>query len=403
MHPNLKEHVEIIFPENGLDEKLKQAEEQNRKLVIKLGFDPTAPDLHLGHAVVLKKVKQFQNLGHHIVIIIGDFTARIGDPTGKNKSRPPLKEEQIKENAQTYVEQLSKILDIGKCAIRYNSEWLDKLNLSNAIQLLSHATVAQMMHRKDFNSRFEKGVPIALHELIYPLLQGYDSVEIKADIEMGGTDQLFNCSVGRQLQEAAGKAGQIVVGMPLLKGIDGSEKMSKSQNNIIGLTEHPNDMFGKIMSIPDSLIVEYLNLVTDFTEEEKKELLQQINDGLNPMVLKKKMGHNVVQQYHGLEAASLALEFFEKQFQRKKFDEKLFTDISVSTNEALRSLQQVSLIDLCKVIKPSESKSSLRRLIEAGSVTINGHKVMDIHSSIRLDNFPVKIKIGKRDYFQLIH
>ncbi len=402
MNHILKENVEIIFPENGLDDKLKQAELQNRKLVIKLGFDPTAPDLHLGHAVVLKKLRQFQDLGHLIVIIIGDFTARIGDPTGKNKSRPPLSEEQIKENAKTYVAQLSKILDISKCSIRFNSEWLERMNLSNSIQLLSQATVAQMMHRNDFSSRFEKGNPIALHELIYPLLQGYDSVEIKADIEMGGTDQLFNCSVGRQLQESAGKSGQAVLCMPLLKGTDGSEKMSKSQNNIIGLTDHPNDMFGKIMSIPDALIVEYLKLVTDFTDEEKNDNIQQLNDGLNPMVLKKRIGLNVVKQYHGLEEARLALEFFENQFQKKSFDEKTFAEISISTIADLHSKQEVQLIDLCKIIKQSESKSNLKRLIEAGSVTINGGKVTDMHSVVSLDTLPVKIKIGKRDYFQLI-
>ncbi|MCR6642952.1 MAG: tyrosine--tRNA ligase [Sporocytophaga sp.] len=333
---------------------------------------------------------------------MGDFTARIGDPTGKNKSRPPLNEEQIKENAKTYVAQLSKILDISKCSIRYNSEWLNRMNLSDSIQLLSQATVAQMMHRNDFSNRFEKGIPIALHELIYPLLQGYDSVEISADIEMGGTDQLFNCSVGRQLQEGAGKAGQAVLCMPLLKGTDGSEKMSKSQNNIIGLTDHPNDMFGKIMSIPDDLIVEYLKLVTDFTDEERNDNIQQLNDGLNPMFLKKRIGFNVVKQYHGLEEAHLALDFFENQFQKKSFEEKTFAEISISTIALLHSEQQVQLIDLCKIIKQSESKSNLKRLIEAGSVTINGSKVMDMHSMVSLDILPVKIKIGKRDYFQLI-
>lgn len=402
MNHILKENVEIIFPENGLDEKLKQAELQNRKLLVKLGFDPTAPDLHLGHAVVLKKLRQFQDLGHLIVIIIGDFTARIGDPTGKNKSRPPLNDVKVKENAKTYVAQLSKILDITKCTIKYNSEWLDRMNLSNAIQLLSQVTVAQMMHRNDFNTRFEKGIPISLHELVYPILQGFDSVEIAADIEIGGTDQLFNCSVGRQLQEGEGKAGQAVLCMPLLKGTDGSDKMSKSQNNIIGLTDHPYDMFGKIMSIPDALIVEYLKLVTDFTDEEKMDYIKQLSDGLNPMVLKKRIGFNVVSQYHGLEEARPALEFFENQFQKKSFDEKMFTNISISTIASICSEQTIQLIDLCKAIKQSESKSNLKRLIESGSVTINGIKITDIYSLVSLDILPVKIKIGKRDYFQIV-
>ncbi|MBV9963565.1 MAG: tyrosine--tRNA ligase, partial [Parafilimonas sp.] len=250
----LKSLVEIQVPENCIEDKIKLCRKEGRPLNVKLGFDPTAPDLHLGHSVVLKKLKQFQDFGHNVIIIIGDYTARIGDPTGKNKSRPPLTPEQVKKNAVTYINQLSKIIDIDKIEIRYNSEWLEKMSLTDTIFLLAQMTLAQILQRTDFNNRYTNGIPISLHELIYPLLQGKDSVMINADIEIGGTDQLFNCMVGKQLQEIYDKHGQGVICMPLLKGIDGSIKMSKSENNYIGLTDSPNDMYGKAMSIPDELL-----------------------------------------------------------------------------------------------------------------------------------------------------
>ncbi|WP_244248417.1 tyrosine--tRNA ligase [Flavobacterium foetidum] len=267
----LKENAAIFLPENGLEEKINQAQKENRKLVIKLGFDPTAPDLHLGHAVVLKKLKQFQDLGHQIVIVVGSFTARIGDPTGKNKSRKPLSSKEVQHNAETYITQLSKIIDVEKAKIVFNSEWLDELSFAEVIQIMSNVTVAQLMHRNDFNKRFTENTPIAMHELVYPILQGFDSVKINADIEMGGTDQLFNCTMGRQLQENFRMATQIVMCMPLLKGLDGKEKMSKSLHNTIGLIDEPKEMFGKTMSIPDDLILEFLELTTDFSFEEKQK------------------------------------------------------------------------------------------------------------------------------------
>ena len=300
----LKEKAEIILPENGLEEKLLQAKKENRKLVIKLGFDPTAPDLHLGHAVVLKKLKQFQDAGHLVTILVGSFTARIGDPTGKNKSRKPLSSEEVQRNAKTYLNQLAKIIDVSKATIAFNSEWLDELSSTEIIQILSRVTVAQLMHRNDFNQRFTNNTPIAMHELVYPILQGFDSVKIQADIEMGGTDQLFNCTMGRQLQESFGMEPQIVLCMPLLKGLDGKEKMSKSLNNFIGLTEEPNEMFGKTMSIPDSLILEFLDLTTDFSPEEKLQLKELLDNGENPMKLKKIIAKNIIRQYHS-EAESL--------------------------------------------------------------------------------------------------
>lgn len=394
----LKENVEIILPENGLEEKLKEVEKEGRKLIIKLGFDPTAPDLHLGHAVVLKKLKQFQDLGHQIVILVGSFTARIGDPTGKNKSRKPLSIEDVQHNAQTYLNQLSKIIDVDKAKIVFNSDWLDALSFSEVIQIMSKVTVAQLMHRNDFNKRFTENTPIAMHELVYPILQGYDSVKIKADIEMGGTDQLFNCTMGRQLQETFEMSPQIVMCMPLLKGLDGKEKMSKSLNNIIGLTDEPNEMFGKTMSIPDSMLEEFLSLATDFSIEEKQRLLTTIANGENPMNIKKLIAKNIIAQYHNAEEAELAEAFFSNQFQNKKFEEKAFepvliSDISSENNE-------ISLLDLCVHLKKEESKSAVRRLIESNAVQINDEKISDPNAMIALAN-GTKIKIGKRGFFEL--
>lgn len=395
----LKENVEIILPENGLEQKLKQAEEENRKLIIKLGFDPTAPDLHLGHAVVLKKLKQFQDLGHQIIIIVGSFTARIGDPTGKNKARKPLSKEEVQHNAETYINQLSKVIDVEKTKIVFNSDWLDSLNFSEVIQLMSKVTVAQLMHRNDFNKRFSENSPIAMHELAYPILQGFDSVKIESDIEMGGTDQLFNCTMGRQLQETHQMSPQIVMCMPLLKGLDGKEKMSKSLNNIIGLTDEPNEMFGKTMSIPDSLIDEFIDLTTDFSDTEKQDLKSRISDGENPMNIKKIIAKNIISQYHNEESAELAEQFFINQFQNKNFEKKAFKPIPIETLPSNQS--KISLIELCHQLKNNESKSFIRRLIESGGIQINTIKINDPNAEIELLK-ETKIKIGKRDFFELL-
>lgn len=395
----LKENVEIILPENGLEEKIQQAEKENRKLIIKLGFDPTAPDLHLGHAVVLKKLRQFQDLGHQIVIIVGSFTARIGDPTGKNKARKPLTAEEVHHNAETYISQLSKVIDMEKTKIVFNSEWLDALNFSEVIQLMSKVTVAQLMHRNDFNKRFSENTPIAMHELVYPILQGFDSVQINCDIEMGGTDQLFNCTMGRQLQESHGKSPQIVMCMPLLKGLDGKEKMSKSLNNIIGLTDEPNEMFGKTMSIPDSLIDEFINLTTDFSPEEKKSLKQNIVNDENPMNIKKLIAKNIITQYHNAESAENAELFFMNQFQSKNFKEKVFEPVFM---DSLHHIQhKMTLRELCHQLKSNESKSFIRRLIENGGIQINNIKITDPNEEIKLEK-GIKIKIGKRSFFELL-
>jgi len=395
---NLKENVEIILPENGLEEKLEQSKRENRKLIIKLGFDPTAPDLHLGHAVVLKKLKQFQDLGHQIVIVVGSFTARIGDPTGKSKSRKPLSTADVQHNAETYLNQLSQIIDVAKAKIVFNSEWLDELSFSDVIQVLSKVTVAQLMHRNDFNKRFTENTPIAMHELVYPILQAFDSVKIKADIEMGGTDQLFNCTMGRQLQETFDMCPQIVMCMPLLKGLDGKEKMSKSLHNIIGLTDLPNEMFGKTMSLPDSLIEEFLNLTTDFSITEKLTIQERLNGGENPMNIKKMIAKNIITQYHNADEAQKAEDFFINQFQNRNFEDKVFEPVPLSLVSAKNGI--ISLLDLCLELKKGQTKSAVRRLIEYGAVQIDNEKIVDPHTNIAL-KAGAKIKIGKRGFYEL--
>lgn len=391
----LKENVEIILPLNGLEEKLEQVQREKRKLVIKLGFDPTAPDLHLGHAVVLKKLKQFQDLGHQIVIIVGSFTARIGDPTGKNKSRKPLSVEVVKQNAETYIAQLAKVLNIDQTKIVFNSEWLDDLPLSDVIQLLSKVTIAQLMQRNDFNKRFNENTPIAMHELTYPILQGYDSVMIECDIEMGGTDQLFNCTMGRQLQEASGISPQIVMCMLILRGLDGKEKMSKSLNNTIGLTDEPNEMFGKTMSIPDSLITEYIDLTTNFTNAEKEKLKKSMDSGVNPMNIKKIIAKNIISQYHSSDEAEKAEQFFINQFQRQNFESKSF--VSVDVKPFLNN--SFSLLDLCCKLKSDLSRTSVRRVINQGGVLLNGERLLDPSMEISIE-INTKIKIGKRGFYK---
>lgn len=394
----LKENVEIILPENGLEHKIKQAEQEHRKLIIKLGFDPTAPDLHLGHAVVLKKLKQFQDFGHQIIIIVGSFTARIGDPTGKNKARKPLSVEDVQHNAETYITQLSKIINVQKTKIVFNSDWLDTLSFSEVIQLMSKVTVAQLMHRNDFNKRFTENTPIAMHELVYPILQGFDSVKIECDIEMGGTDQLFNCTMGRQLQETHHISPQIVMCMPLLKGLDGKEKMSKSLNNTIGLTDEPNEIFGKTMSIPDTLINEFIDQTTDFSSEQKQELKLRIQHGENPMNIKKVIAKNIITQYHDLESAGNAEQFFSNQFQNKNFEEKVFEPVLIDSLH--HNQNKIMLIELCHQLKNDLSKSAVKRLIESGGIQINTLKITDPNQEIELKP-QTKIKIGRRNFFEL--
>lgn len=398
MISTLKENAEIILPQNGLEDKLQQAGREQRKLIIKLGFDPTAPDLHLGHAVVLKKLRQFQDLGHQVVIIVGSFTARIGDPTGKNKARKPLTAAEVQHHAETYISQLAKVIDVEKTKIVFNSEWLDALPFPEVIRLMSHVTVAQLMQRNDFSKRFAEKTPISIHELMYPVLQGFDSVQTGCDIEIGGTDQLFNCTMGRQLQESHGKPPQTVLCMPLLRGIDGKEKMSKSLNNTIGLTDGPNEMFGKIMSVPDTLIEEYIDLTTDFPAEEKECLKKKLESGENPMVIKKRIAGNVVAQYHDAEAEKEARKFFARQFQNKNFEEKVFQQVDIRLLPHHRF--RMTLADLCHQLKSTESKSFIRRLIQNNGVTVDTLRKTDPAEEIELVK-GTRIRIGRRSFFEL--
>lgn len=392
--------IETIVPANGLKEKLALAEKENRPLIIKFGMDPTAPDLHLGHAVALKKIKQFMENGHEIHLIIGDFTARIGDPSGRNTTRPPLTPEEVDQNAKTYVDQLDKIFDTSKLTIHYNNDWMGKMSLADTLKLLSKATLAQMMQREDFVNRYENNIPIALHELIYPMMQGYDSYVLNSDIEFGGRDQLLNCLVGRSLQEQDGKSGQIVLSMPLLCGLDGHIKMSKSKGNYIGLTEPATEMYGKTMSIPDSLISEWVDLVTDWDAETKANVIADLkNNTVNPMEIKKKIAYNIVEQYHSREDADAAQEFFYKQVQQRGFDTKEFTAVKW---ENLTANAEITLLDLGVALQPEQSKSAMRRLIESGAVSIEGEKTTNPTFRLEKSQNGIKIKIGKRGFYNIV-
>ncbi|MDD4358235.1 MAG: tyrosine--tRNA ligase [Candidatus Pacebacteria bacterium] len=388
---NILENIEINLPNGELKKKL----ESGKVLNVKMGFDPTSPDLHLGHAVAIKKLKDFQDLGHKIIVIIGDFTARIGDPSGKDKTRPQLSEEEIEKNSETYINQLSRILDVSKIEVRRNSEWLSKMRLNELISLLSKYTVQQIMERNDFRERFEKSNPISMHEIVYPLIQGYDSITINADVELGGQDQLFNLLVGRYLQEKYNEEPQTIVCMPLLRGIDGVQKMSKSLKNYIGLIDNPNDMYGKTMSIPDALIEEYLNLTTSFSKEEKKAIKKQLEEGENPLNIKKKIAFNIVEQYHSKEDAEKAQNDFENKFQKRKLEDIDYIDIDFDSLN-----KEKNLLDLIYELL-GKSKNDIRRLFEGGAVSIDGEKVFDINLKIGKIKQGSVLKIGKLNYFKL--
>jgi len=398
-HESIMNGIGIMVPEDGLQKKL----ESGKKLVVKLGFDPTAPDLHLGHAVVLRKLRDFQDAGHDIVVIIGDFTARIGDPTGVNKTRPPLTEAAIKENATTYVSQLARVLDVSKIQVRFNSEWFATLPFDAAIKMLATFTVGQLMQRNDFAQRYAKSEPIALHELVYPVMQGYDSVMIKADVEIGGTDQLFNCMIGKDIQAASGQTStQVVVCMPILRGLDGVDKMSKSKGNYVALTEAPENMFGKLMSIPDELLEEYIDLATNFPLAEKQTLKAELA-GANPMQIKKAVAQNIVAQYHGAAAAEEAAETFARKVQRKEIAD---TDYEVIDASALGISPGSALVDVIYAIFASKkqpmSKGDIRRVAEGGGITLDGEKVTALNVPLPTGLGEIKLRVGKRNHFRVL-
>ena len=368
----LKRGVEEIIPEKGLEKKLNK----NKPLIIKAGFDPTAPDLHLGHTVLINKLKQFQDLGHQVVFLIGDFTGMIGDPSGVSETRPILTVEQLKKNSETYQEQIFKILDKKKTKIEFNSTWFKKMTSAELINLSSKMTVARMLERDDFSKRYKGKKPISIHEFIYPLVQGYDSFELKSDVELGGTDQKFNLLVGRDIQKSFGMEEQIIMTLPILEGTDGVKKMSKSLNNYIGLKESPNDMFGKIMSISDDLMWRYFDLLSFKSSVEIKELKKKTEQGLNPMEAKKMLSAEIVTRFHGEEKALLAEKEFTNRFSKGNDPAEIkLIKLSMKTSSIsildLLSSEELGDYKLCK------SKSEARRMIAQGAVKIDGKKISD--------------------------
>ncbi|PAD11275.1 tyrosine--tRNA ligase [Shouchella clausii] len=385
--------VEVV-PKEAFREKIEKSVRTGKPLNIKLGMDPSAPDVHIGHTVVLQKLRQFQEYGHHIQLLIGDFTGKIGDPTGKSETRKVLTDEQVKQNAQTYVEQYGKILDIEKTEILYNSQWLSELKFDDVLKLAGQMTVARMLEREDFSKRYKTGQPISVHEFFYPLMQGYDSVAMETDIEVGGTDQTFNLLMGRQLQEAYGKEKQVMLTLPLIEGLDGVRKMSKSLNNYIGIDEAPNEIFGKAMSIPDELMVKYYKLATDVPMDEVEALEKGLSDGsVHPRDAKMRLGHKFVEMYHGKEAADEAEQYFKTVFQKRAVPE----DIPVFSWEGDI---EVPLIDLLVTLNMQSSKGEARRMIQGGGVKINEQKITDIHTVVSVEDDMI-VQVGKRKFAKL--
>jgi len=385
----LKRGTIEIFSEQELSEKLSESAKTGRQLRIKLGLDPTSPDIHLGHTVVLRKMRQFQDLGAKAVLIIGDYTARIGDPSGQDTTRPMLTSEEIEENAKTYFQQAGKILDNSKekLEVRYNSEWLEKLTLMELIQLAAKKTVAQMLQRDSFKARLQADEDVYAHEFLYPLIQGYDSVMVKSDVELGGTDQTFNNLVGRDIQRAYGQKPQVVITMPILVGLDGKEKMSKSKGNYIGVTDEPNDMFGKIMSISDDMMENYFTLLTDLPTEKIAELIDP--DKTHPKEAKVLLAKTIVAQFYDRVAAEDAAAQFEKVFAQGKLPDDI-PEIQM----AAEPISASKLLLCCKLVS---SGSEAKRMIKQSAVSVNGNKINDPNEQITPKNGMV-IQVGKRKF-----
>lgn len=382
-----------IVPDEELVDKLEKSRKTGTPLRIKLGCDPTRPDLHLGHSVILRKLRQFQDLGHQAILIIGDFTGMIGDPSGANKTRPSLSHEEMRENAKSYYDQAGKILDLEKAKIVYNSEWLGKMNFEEVIRLASKVTLARMIERDDFAKRYENEEPISLHEFLYPLAQGQDSVHLKSDVELGGTDQKFNLLVGRHLQRENGLPRQVCLMMPLLVGTDGSQKMSKSYDNYIGLDEAPDDMYGKTLSIPDDLIYSYFELITDAPDELLPEIKKKT--GVDPRNAKHDLAFTLTRMYHGEVASKGARERFQQTVVNKEIPD----DIPELTFD--KSTRQ-NLLNVIKETNFAPSASEARRWVKQGGVSIDGEKITDVGHEISFDNGAEYIlKVGKRKYCRL--
>ena len=385
--------AQILIPENGVMEKIRRAERESRPLRIKMGFDPTSPDLHLGHAVSMQQLRRFQELGHLPVVIIGDFTGRIGDPTGRNKSRPLVSGEELARNAETYINQLSKVMDVSKIEIHYNSEWLEKLTLTDLIHVLAQGTLSQTISRDDFRKRLGENSPIALHEIIYPYLQGLDSLAVSADIEVGGVDQLYAFQAARQLQGNKEIDPEALILMPLLRGLDGKKKMSKSLGNYVGLSDAPEDMFGKIMSIPDDLIEEYLQLASSFSVDQIQELVQASKEGGKAMDVKIRLAFDITKIYHSEEDANTALEYFNKQFRSRSLENQAYEDKVAREGE--------SLIELLVKAGVADSYSKARRLFQQGGIRVNGEKISFEQSKAIESLDGLKVRAGKKLFIKI--
>ena len=390
----IKKGIVSLIHEDELRKKLQMAEQENRPLIIKFGLDPSAPDIHLGHAVLLRKIKQMQDLGHKAVIIIGDFTGKIGDPTGKSKTRKILSEEQVQENAATYIKQIFKVLDENKTEVRFNSEWLSKLNLEEVVKLAASTTVARMLERDDFQNRYRNQESIGIHEFFYPLMQGYDSIAIDADIELGGTDQTFNILMGRTLQKNAGKEQQIAIFMPLLEGLDGVEKMSKSLGNYISVNEPAEVMFKKVMEIPDGLIIKYFELATDEHPDFISNIQKELETGSNPRDIKFQLAQIITRLYNSQEDTLKAEDYYNIVFKKGAIPKDMPEIVLLGETETLLDIVPY-LVE--EQIVPSGSE--FRRLVKQGGVKLNGEKVLDIDLILVEDDNV--LKIGKKKFIKL--
>ena len=389
---SLKIGTIAVIPEKDFEKKISSG----KKLRIKLGMDPTAPDLHLGHAVVLRKLRQFQDMGHEIICLIGDFTAAIGDPTGKSKTRPVLSQEEIVNNTKTYLDQVNRVLAKDKFTLCFNSEWLSKLGFADVVKLAGKITLARLIEREDFTKRFQEKSPIGFHELFYPLMQGYDSVELKADVELGGTDQTFNLLMGRFLQEHYGQEPQVIMTLPLLEGLDGVEKMSKSLGNYIGLSEPANDAFGKLMSISDTLMWRYYEVLLLTPATVISVMQKDVASGkAHPLDLKKKMAHQVLVSFWSREEADTALNYFETVFQQRDFSQAQEVALPVGTDNP------IWIVELLKLLGGVSSSSDAKRLIETKSVSIDGEPVTDFKALITWKSGMI-LKVGKHRIYKLM-
>lgn len=377
-------------------EKLKSVAKEDRPLRIKLGLDPSAPDIHIGHAVVLRKIKQLQDLGHEAIIIIGDFTGMIGDPTGKSKTRKQLTKEQVEENAKTYMEQIFKILDPSKTTVKFNSEWLSKMNFRDVIELSSKCTVARILERDDFKNRYEANQPISVHEFFYPLMQAYDSVAIKADLELGGTDQTFNVLMGRSIQKDFGQEPQITLFMPIIEGLDGVNKMSKSLGNYIGVSEEANTMFEKVMKIPDNLIIRYYELCTDVHPDQIEKVKQRLNNGENPRNIKMELAYEITSLYHTEDEAKNAKEHFITAYTEQKAPEDI-PELKINKENDIANEILDALLNTGKY----QSKGEIKRLFTQGAVKLNREKVTDFKQITSLNGETI-LQIGKGNYYKIV-